>query len=83
MSKPFDPRKYTWHFVSYYKYQFTFACDQKPMSVTYGGDADEIYRFDVDTVWGHSWSEITGGECDTDEQIEAAREGTHDLVDLN
>ena len=34
-------------FSSYYKYSFTFK-NEKGLSISVGGDSDDIYRFDVD-----------------------------------
>ena len=49
-------------FSSYYKYRFTFSNDDG-LSVSYGGIADEIYRYEVDANKEYTVSEI---EPDTD-----------------
>lgn len=66
----FDPRKHSWRFVSYYKYTFTFVCDQDPRwHASYGGDRDQIYSYSVDAAGGRTWAEITEGTCESDEDV--------------
>ena len=43
-------------FSSYYKYSFTFKNDN--LKVTVGGNADNIYRFDVSAEAEYSISEL-------------------------
>lgn len=80
-SDQFDPRHYTWHFVHYYKYRFSFACDQEPQwRTSYGGDRDQIYRYEIDGDPGYSWDEMTEGTCTSDEDVAEAQAGNHEFV---
>ncbi len=80
-SDQIDPRAYTWHFLSYYKYRFTFECDQEPQwRASYGGDPDQIYRYEVEGGPGRSWNEITEGTCTSDQDVADAHGGKHEFV---
>ena len=67
--KKYDIANREFIFDSYYKYSFTFqAKDMPELTVTWGGEADDIYRYDVsrDGIERFDGDDIHEGHCGDD-----------------